>query len=61
MSAIAKDDYFDKSQGDILTAGELAINRFRELDKIMSDAEKFRQEYERLKKWLSEGKEILGV
>ena len=46
---------------DIITGGELALSRFRELEKLMNDAEKYRSEYERLKRWLTEGNDILGV
>jgi len=46
---------------DILTAGELALSRFRELEKIMAEAEKSRDEYERLKAWLTQGSVILDL
>lgn len=50
-----------KYDSDIITGGELALARYRELEKLMHDAERYRAEFERLKLWVAEGNKILGV
>ena len=54
-------DPVQEISSDIIVAGELALARFKELEKIMIDAERYRPEYLRLKAWLNHGSEILGV